>query len=90
MGTHFKGNREWGHIFQGKKGKRAHISGVPSRGHRYHFYIIIISGGKRKKGHKYQRKYGNGAHIKGERGHIFQACPLGGTDIIFTSSFQGK
>lgn len=32
-----------GHILKGKEGqgKRAHISGVPSRGHIYHFHIII-------------------------------------------------
>lgn len=32
-----------GHILKGKEGegKRTHISGVPSRGHIYHFHIII-------------------------------------------------
>lgn len=32
-----------GHILKGKEGqgKRAHISGVPSSGHIYHFHIII-------------------------------------------------
>lgn len=58
VGTNFKENRELGHTFQGKeeKGKRAHISSVPSRGLKYHFYIIIISGGKRERGHNYQGK----------------------------------